>query len=143
MIMDRTRSLNSMQKREISVASFFFGDNAHLDFDAAGDYKILQLPPNSLILRCKIVSTAPFPIYQLRLGTTPGGTEITSTFNLAFRGTRRTALFIDDPDFSISGRSIYLSIPAALPKLAWIILVEYIEFKKTSGEYTRITNETE
>ena len=142
MIMDRTRSLGSMQKREISVASFFFGDGGHVDFDAAGTYKILRLPPNSLILRSKINSMEAMPI-SVSVGFTPTGTQIASSTNLNGVGTRRTNLFIFDHLFTRSERFVYLHLPAALPKGAWILVVEYIEFKKTSGEYTRITHETE
>jgi len=131
-----------MQKREISVASFFFGDGGHLDFDAAGTYKILRLPPNSLVIRSKINSMEPIPI-SVSVGFTSTGNQISGDTSLNGVGTRRTNLFVFDPLFTNSERFVYLHLPAALPKGDWILVVEYIEFKKTSGEYTRITHETE
>lgn len=132
-----------------------------------GAFHVANLPPNSVVLRTMIhvLAAATATSSTLKLGTTDGGTEL---FPVAIDATalkvRRFpyAAFgaIDDDglasattaDAATNGVLATLYTATGMPVIVtatvdtmtartgkYLILIEYIEFDKTTGEYTSLT----
>lgn len=106
----------------------------------AANYKLANLPANALITNAFImVNTASDAATSATgtLGTTEAGTQILSAADLKVAGEQGTFTGMLDTG---SGAELYLRtvFSGATSAVADItVVVEYIEYEKTTGEYTR------
>lgn len=107
---------------------------------ATANYKLANLPENCLITGAYImVNTAADSVTSATgsLGTAEGGTEILSAADLKATGVQGT--FTGELDTG-SGVELYLRLVLSGATTAvgdFTIVVEYLEYEKTTGEYTR------
>lgn len=107
---------------------------------ATDDYLMANLPPNSLITDAYIMVDEPSDAATsavAKLGTTEGGSEILSSADLTSAGKQGT--FASDPILTGTGVPLYLGVTvagAATEVGKYILVVEYLEYRKNTGEYT-------
>jgi len=105
-----------------------------------GNHEIANLPANILITDAYIhVKTAGDAATSstFTLGTTSGGTQILSAANGKTLGDQGT--FTGQSDTG-SGKTLFLGVTKVGAETAigkFVIVVEYLEYTKTSGEYTK------
>lgn len=104
-----------------------------------GNHEIVNLPANCLItdayLHVKTASDAATSA-TFTLGTTSGGTQIMSAGNATTVGDQGT--FTGQSDTG-SGATVFLNVAKVGAETAvgeYVIVIEYLEYTKKSGEYT-------
>lgn len=141
---NKTRLGLFAQKKAISVMAIDLDASEFDDeFTAAGSYVVAALPPRSLIIAAQVtvVEASDFAsdVSPATLGTTEGGSEILSAIDPTSTG--NTGTFAGAFDTG-SGVDVYLETTAALTAGKSILIVEYVEYDKNTGEYTKFTNVT-
>ncbi len=144
-----TRGSKLNQKRTVSIFSGELNEaavavpNSSLIGIATGNELIAVLPPNSIItnayLFTKTASNAATSAAFV-LGTTEGGTEIMSAGNAKTLG--KTGTFTGMSDTG-TGKNVYLGrtiTGAATAVGKYVVVIEYLEYQKTTGEYTQLAN---
>lgn len=117
-------------------------ESYEIDGTQSGNFKLSNIPPNSLITNAYIhveaVSDAA-TTNVATLGTTEGGTEILSAADLKTLGEQGT---FTGQSLTTTGKPLFLGTTvtgAATNVGKYIVVVEYIEYRKNTGEYTKIT----
>lgn len=136
---NKTRAAEFAQKKGVSILALVLDPSLSTEFDAAESYVVAALPSNSLVVGAEAFVNAVSDIGTLTLGITEAGTEIMSGIDTsatgdagAFTGTFDTG----------TGKSVYLETAAPLTTGEVVIIVEYIEYTKNTGEYTKFTSAT-
>ena len=140
---DLTRSNELMQKKSICVFSGVIAEGTdNGDVLAASDNHLLgNLPPDSVILDASIhVVTASDAATTAAgtLGTASGGSQILSAADLKAAGEQGT---FTGQSLTDSGVEVWLGMAitgAATEVGEYLVIVEYLEFTKNSGEYTAV-----
>ena len=115
-------------------------DTGELTAGTDDDYLLANLPPEAVILDAYIhVETASDAATSAvaTLGTTEGGSEILSAADLTSTGEQGT---FAGQSLTGTGVELYLGINytgAATAVGEYIVVVEYLEYEKNTGEYTR------
>ena len=141
---DMTRENNFHQKKGVCfLASKLLEGTEDAQIAAgSGNFLISNIPLDALITDAYIhVETASDAATTnvATLGTTEGGSEILSAADLKSTGKEGT---FTGQSLTLTGKSLYLGITttgAATNVGKYIIVVEYIEYTKNTGEYTTIT----
>lgn len=108
---------------------------------ASGNYRLANIPPDAIITNAYIhVETASDAATSnaATLGTTEGGTEILSAADLKATGKEGT---FTGQSLTGTGVELFLGVTvtgAATAVGKYKVVVEYLEFKKNTGEYTRM-----
>jgi hypothetical protein len=106
-----------------------------------GNHQMVNLPPNCLITDAYIfVKTASDAATSATatLGTASGGAQIVSAANIAAAGEQGTFAGMLDTG---SGATVWLGITKVGAETAvgkYVIVVEYLEYTKKTGEYTEL-----
>lgn len=138
--LSRTGELN--QKKGICYFSGQINegtDNGEISA-ANGDHLLGNLPPDAIITDAYIhVVTASDAATSATatLGTTEGGSEVMSAADLKTTGEQGT---FTGQSLTATGVPLYLGITyvgAATEVGEYVVAVEYLEFTKNTGEYTR------
>ena len=143
---DKLRAGTFMQKKTecFFAAEIVEGteDNQIDTADTVTNNLIAKLPPNSLItdayVHVKTVSDAATSAVGT-LGTAEGGTEIMSAADLD-AATGKTGTFTGQSDTG-SGVDVYFGAVytgAVTDVGEYVVVIEYLEYTKKSGEYTRV-----
>ena len=138
---DKTRVGTLAQKKSIAVFSGVLTEGEEI-LAASGNYLLAKLPPESVILDASIfVKTASDAATSAiaTLGTAEGGTQILSAANLKTAGKVGT---FTGRSATGTGVDLYLGITisgAATAVGEYIVIIEYLEYEKNTGEYTEIT----
>lgn len=109
---------------------------------ASGNYKLFNLPANAIVTDAYIfVNTASNAATSntATLGTAEGGTQILSAANLKTLGKQGTFTGMSD---TTTGKPVFLGITvvgAATAAAKFKVVVKYLEYRKTTGEYTVTT----
>lgn len=130
------------QKKSVSVLACTL-KAAENDFVATSqNYLLATLPHDAIILDAYIhVVEASDAVTSatMTLGTTEGGTQILSAANVKTTGKKGT---FTGQSLTGTGVDVYLGMTAAGAATAdvgeYVVVVEYMEFTKNTGEYTRI-----
>jgi hypothetical protein len=140
---DITRENNFHQKKGVCLFAAEITEGAE-DGQigvASEDYLLANLPPDAVIVDAYVhVETASDAATSAAatLGTTEGGSEILSAADLKSTGDEGT---FTGQSLTGTGKSLYLGIAAVGASTAvgkYIVVVEYLEYKKNNGEYTKI-----
>lgn len=109
-----------------------------------GDHQLANLPPNAVITdaysHVKVVADAATSKVAT-LGTTEGGSEIMSAADLK-AATGETGTFTGQSDTG-TGVTLWLGLTVVGAETAvgqYVIVVEYLEYEKNTGDYTTIPN---
>lgn len=142
---DKTRANNYMQKK--SECFFASPVNEGVDEEdipsGSGNFLLMNLPENSIVTNAFIhVKTASDAATSnvATLGTTEGGSEILSAADLTTVGEQGT---FTGQSLTGTGQPMYLGVTttgAATDVGEYIVVIEYVEYTKNTGEYTIITN---
>ena len=141
---DMLREDRFMQKKS---ESFFAGEvvegSESYNIPAvSGNYLLANIPPNALITNAYIhvetVSDAATSAVGT-LGTAEAGTEILSAANLK-AATGKVGTFTGQ-SLTGTGKELHLGITvtgAATAVGEYLVVVEYLEYRKNTGEYTKV-----
>lgn len=141
---DKTRESKFMQKKSISyfAAEVFEGTESGQIAVGSGNFLLGYLPTNAIVTNAYIhvqtVSDAATSNVAT-LGTAEGGTQILSAANLKTLGKQGT---FTGQSLTTTGKPLYLGVTttgAATNVGKYIVVVEYLEYTKNTGEYTKIT----
>jgi len=141
---DKTRQNNFMQKKSICLfsAKVIEGTEDDQITSGSGNFLLANLPPRAVITDAYIhVETASDAATTnvATIGTTEGGSEILSAADLKSTGKEGT---FTGQSLTTTGKPLFLGITttgAATDVGKYIVVVEYVEFTKNTGEYTTIT----
>ena len=106
-----------------------------------GDHQLANLPDNAIITDAYIhVKTASDAATSATgtLGTTSGGTEILSAADLKATGKQGT---FTGQSLTGTGKTLWLGVTKVGAETAvgeYVVVVEYLEYRKDTGEYTDI-----
>lgn len=143
-MVDKTRANNFMQKKSICFFAALVTEGT--DDENIGvtseDYLLAYLPPDSVItdayVHVKTASDAATSAVAT-LGTTVGGTEILSAADMKSTGEQGT---FTGQSLTSTGVPLYLGTTitgAATAVGEYVVVVEYLEYTKNTGEYTKIS----
>lgn len=141
---DKTRENNFHQKKGICLfASKVIEGTEDANIAAgSGNFLLANIPLDAVITDAYIhVETASDAATSnvATLGTTEGGSEILSAGDLTTVGKQGT---FTGQSLTLTGKPLYLGVTttgAATNVGKYIIVVEYVEYTKNTGEYTTIT----
>lgn len=141
---DKTREGNFQQKKGVSIFSAVIEEGTDLGQVKAGsgNYLLALLPPDSVITGSfihVITASDAATTNVATLGTVEGGSQIMSAGNLKATGKQGTAA---SQSLTGTGKPLYLGITttgAATDVAKYLVVVEYIEYTKHTGEYTQIS----
>ena len=142
---DKTRAGDFAQKKGVSLlaAEVVEGTESFAIPAVTGNYLIANIPPDAIItgafVQVKTASDAATSS-TVKLGTAEGGSEVLSAANLKTLGKQGT--FTGHVETG-SGAELYLGLTvtgAATNVANYVVVVEYVEYRKNTGELTRITN---
>ena len=140
---DITRENNFHQKKGICLfaSEVVEGtDDAQIPA-ASGNFLIVNLPPRSIITDAYIhvvVASDAATSAVATFGTAEAGTEILSAADLTTLGKQGT---FTGQSLTTTGKPLYLGITvvgAATNVGKYVMVVEYLEYTKNTGEYTKI-----
>jgi hypothetical protein len=117
-------------------------ESYEIDGTASGNFKLANLPPNAVVTDAYIHVEAASDAATTNvatLGTTEGGSELLSAANLKTTGVQGafTGQFLTG-----TGKPLFLGTTvtgAATNVGKYIVVVEYLEYRKNTGEYTKIS----
>ncbi len=142
---DKTRQNNFMQKKGICLfaAEVIEGTEDAQIAAGSGNFLLVNIPKDAVItdayIHVETVSDAATSNVAT-LGTTEGGSEILSAADLK-TATGKEGTFTGQ-SLTTTGKPLYLGITttgAATNVGKYIVVVEYVEYTKNTGEYTIIT----
>lgn len=141
---DMTRENNFHQKKGVCLfaSKVVEGEEDYNIASGSGNFLLANIPPDALITNAfiQVVTASDAATSNVAtLGTTEGGSEILSAADLTSTGDEGT---FTGHSLTTTGKPVYLGITttgAATDVGEYIIVVEYIEYTKNTGEYTTIT----
>ena len=140
---DLTRTKELMQKKGICVFSGLIAEgteNGEID-SATGNHLLGNLPPDAVILDANIhVKTVSDAVTSAvgTLGTASAGTQVLSAADLKSAGDEGT---FTGQSLTGTGVELWLGLTitgAATDVGEYIVIVEYLEYTKNTGEYTSV-----
>ena len=142
---DMTREDNFAQKKGVCVfaADVTEGTESYEIPAATGNYLLANIPPDAIITNAYVqVKTASDAATSMtaKIGTAEAGSQVLSAANLKTLGKQGT--FTGHVETG-TGAGLYLGLTlvgAATNVANYVVVVEYLEYTKNTGEYTRITN---
>lgn len=134
---DITRTGEFAQKKESCVLALYIDKEVGEVFTAAGNYLVANLPPEAVITNAFVSTDVVSDAGAVTVGTTEGGTEILSAGDTTALG--KTGTFTGQ-SLTGSGTPVFMTVAAAMTAGRFTVIVEYIEYRKHTGEYTQITN---
>lgn len=136
---DLTRNSGANQKKAVSVFAATIEEGENGVAVGAGNYQLANLPYDAIITNAYVfvqtVSDAATSA-TATLGTASGGTQILSAGNLKTAGKVGTFTGYSDTG---TGKELWLNIAvtgAAAAAAKFVVVVEYLEHTKNTGEYT-------
>ena len=135
-----TRNDKFYQKKDISVFSGMIVEGQDGVLSETGNYKLANLPEDALIVNANVfVITASNAATSAAatLGVTEGGAQVLSAVNLKTAGKQGT---FAGQRLTGTGAELWLNTTitgAVTVPAKYLVVVEYLEFNKTTGEYTK------
>jgi len=133
---DLTRVDNYHQKKGVCETVIRVGSEEYKEFTAAGNFKVALLPPRAVITDAYVHTFTASDAGAITLGTTEGGTEILSLGDSTTPG--KTGTFTGQ-SHTDTGVPLFMTTAAAATQGDFIAVVEYVEYTKNTGEYTKIS----
>lgn len=124
-----------MEKKQHSIFSAHVNDSNRAEFAEGGDFLLGILPPDSLIINAYVFTNAVADSAAVKLGTAKGGTEIMSTGAI---GTLGKSGAFTGMSCTGTGVPVYLNISNKVTKGDFVFIIQYLEYSKATGEYTRV-----
>ena len=134
---DITRYSTNAQKKTVNILAVHLNNETRKYFPIAGNYLIANLPPNTIIIEGFIYVNEVSNGGTCLIGVNEAGSEILSAAAVGTKGKRGTAGTTMPLNFP-TGTPVYLRIPTKPTTGDFIVIVEYIEHTKNTGEYTTI-----
>ena len=134
---DITRVATNAQKKGISILAVQVNNETRKHFPIGGNYLICNLPPDAIIVEGYIFVNEVSNGGTCLIGISEAGTEIASAAAVGTKGKVGTTPNTM-PISSGTGTPIYLTIPTRPTTGDFVVIVEYIEYTKNTGEYTTI-----
>ena len=138
----REETFAQKKQESFAVAELAEGSASFEIPAASGNYKLFNLPANAIITDAYIfvdtVSNAATS-NTATLGTTEGGTQILSAASLKTLGKVGTFTGMSN---TTTGKPVFLGITvvgATTAAAKFKVVVKYLEYRKTTGEYTVTT----
>lgn len=137
---DLTRKGTFAQKRAASYFVAHVVETEDTDLATAGNYLIAHLPADALItdvyVNVKTASNATTP--TVKLGTAENGGQIMAATSIGTIGV--VGALVGEVDTG-SGADLYLTVAGTGGTKVgdYVIVIEYLEYDKATGEYTRIS----
>lgn len=143
MSIDKTRGDNFMQKKGVCLFAAEVVEGTGKDQIPSGteNFLLALLPHDSVITNAYVhVVTASDAATSnvATLGTTDGGSEILTGVDLTTVGEQGT---FAGQSLTTTGKPLYLNITttgAATDVGKYVVVVEYVEYTKNTGEYTQV-----
>jgi len=132
---DLTRIDNFHQKKGICETVIRVGSEEYKEFTAAGNYLVANLPSRAVIIDAYVHTFVASDALGVTVGTTEGGTEILSAATSGTLG--KTGTFTGQ-SHTDTGVPMYMTIAAPATIGDFVVVVEYLEYTKNTGEYTKI-----
>lgn len=124
-----------MEKKQHSIFSACVNDENRHEFADGGDFLLGILPPDSLLINAYVFTTTVADTAAVKLGTAKGGTEILSAGAIGTLG--KTGTFTG-MSCTGTGVPVYLNISDEVTKGDFVFIIQYLEYNKATGEYTRV-----
>ncbi len=140
---DKTREGNFAQKKSVSVfaAEIVEGTESYEIPAETGSFLVASIPPDAIItgayVQVKTVADAATST-AATLGTAEDGTQVLSAVDLQTLGKQGT---FTGHVATGTGVDLYLGVTVtgeATNVANYVVVVEYLEYTKNTGEYTRI-----
>lgn len=139
---DLKRTSSYYQKKSICVAAATLVADADGIGNASGNFELANLPPEAIItnayLHTETASDAATSA-ALTLGTASGGAQILTGGNMKTLG--KTGTFVGQ-SLTGTGKVLWANVTltgaATLGVGEFHVVVEYLEYTKTTGEYTKL-----
>lgn len=132
---DKTRIANFHQKKGVSQAVVRVNEAVFKEFASAGIFKVVNLPPDAVITDAFVHTLVTSDAGTITLGTLEGGSEVLSAGDVSATG--KSGNFTGQSATG-TGKALYLKTTAAAKLGDFIVVVEYLEFTKNTGEYTKV-----
>jgi hypothetical protein len=132
---DKTRIGSYHQKKHNCQAVVQVSSEEFKEFNAAGNYLVVNLPPLAVVTNAYVHTLVASDAGAVALGTTEGGTEIMSAGDSTTLGESGT---FTGQVATGTGTPLYMSLAAAATEGNFLVVVDYLEFTKNTGEYTKI-----
>jgi hypothetical protein len=125
------------QKKSVSVAVVRVGADeiAAGRYPLGGNYFVLKLPPDAIITDAYMHTLSASTAGAVRVGTAEGGSEIMTAGDAGVLG--KTGTFTGQSSTG-TGVEVYVVTAAAATAGDFIVTIEYLEYTKNTGEYTRV-----
>lgn len=133
---DNTRIDNYHQKKDDCKAIIRVSEAEYTEFLAAGNFKVALLPPRAVITDAYVHTFVASDALGVTVGTTEGGTEVLSLGDTATLG--KTGTFTGQSHTG-TGVPLFMTVAAGVTVGDFIVVVEYCEYTKNTGEYTKIS----
>ena len=133
---DVTRLSTASQKKMVSVFAVVIGAESFSDFNAAGNYLVVNLPGDAIVTNAYIHTNVVSDAGAITLGTAEAGTQIMSAGDSTTLGKTGTST---GQVATGTGTPVYMSIAAPATVGEVVVVIEYLEYTKNTGEYTKIT----
>ena len=130
-----TRIAEFCQKKHNCQAVIQVDSKVYKEFNAAGNYLVANLPPEAVVVNAYVHTLVASDAGAVTLGTTEGGSEIMSAGASITVGESGT---FTGQVATGTGVPLYMSIAAAATEGDFVVVVDYLEYTKNTGEYTRI-----
>jgi hypothetical protein len=133
---DTTRVGDTHHKKTRSLMTVNIGADELKEYqDASGNYLVGVLPADALISQAYVFTGVASDAGALTLGTTEGGTEILSAGDTATPG--QSGTFTGRTQTG-SGKPVYMGLAAPATTGAFVVFIEYSEYRLNTGELTKI-----
>jgi hypothetical protein len=140
--MDLTRYNEYMQKKGVCVFAGVVEEGTQkgqIEKDP-GNHLLANLPPNAIITDAyvHVITASNATTYGVTLGTASGGAQILSAANGKTAGKQGT---FAGQVFTDTGVELWLNVTrtgTGAVDAKYVVVVEYLEFDKNTGEYTKV-----
>jgi hypothetical protein len=142
---DMTRESTASQKKSLSIMATEIAEGAEsYEIPAeSGNYLLANIPPDAIVtnayIQVEVASNATTSAVA-KLGNVEAGSQVLSAANLKTVGKQGT---FTGHVTTGSGTGLFLGVTitgTATAAAKFVVVVEYLEYTKLTGEYTRITN---
>lgn len=135
MATDVTRVHKNSLKRAESRTVIQINDQTRASYPAIGSYLVAKLPPEAVVTNAYVFTKVVSPTNVVIVGTAEAGTQILSAGASQTLG--KTGTFTGFVNTG-TGVDVYVGFSAIPTTGDFMIVVEYLEYTKTTGELTQV-----
>lgn len=135
MATDVTRVHKNSLKRSESLTVIQVNDETRAKYPAIGSYLAAKLPPEAIVTNAYVFTKAASATNVVIVGTAEGGTQILSAGASQTPG--KTGSFTGFVNTG-TGVDVYIGFSAIPAAGDFMVVIEYLEYTKTTGELTKV-----